>query len=81
MHTIVYSCPFLAIKGGMARGRPPKGKENRGRITLPLPVETIKGVRRAAKRRGQSQPDYIDDAVRPRLIADKIIKETRNAKG
>lgn len=62
----------------MAGGRPPKGKENRGRLTLRLPMDTIRGVKRAAKRKGLSQADYIDAAVRPALIADRIIKENAN---
>jgi hypothetical protein len=60
----------------MPKGRPPKGKENHGRLTLRLPVDTINGVKRAAERQKKSQADYIDAAVRPVLIADGIIKGT-----
>jgi hypothetical protein len=70
---------FLAIKrampAGKPKGRPPKQSENRGRITLRLPVDAIAGVKKAAKRQRTSQADYINDAVRPVLIAQGIIKE------
>lgn len=75
MHKNVYSPRFVVDNPeSMARGRPPKGKENRGRLTVRLPVDTIKGIKRAAKRKKISQADYIDAAVRPALIADGIIK-------
>lgn len=59
----------------MPRGRPPKQKLNRGRITLRLPVDTIAGVKRAAEHQEKSQADIINDAVRPILIAQGFIKE------
>lgn len=63
------------IQRSMARGRPLKGTENRERLTVRLPPETIKGVKRAAKRKKISQADYIDAAVRPALIKDGLLKE------
>jgi predicted HicB family RNase H-like nuclease len=66
---------------GKPKGRPPKQKLNRGRLTVRLPVDTIAGVKRAAKRQKISQADFIDQCVRPVLIADGIIKEPRHAKG
>ena len=66
---------FPAMKGGMPRGRPPKGKQNRERLTLRLPPDTIAAVKRAAKRQKKSQADVINDAVRPVLIAEGFIKE------
>jgi hypothetical protein len=54
----------------MARGRPPKGDQNRERLTVRLPPATIRGLKRAAKRKKISQADYIDAAVRLALIAD-----------
>jgi hypothetical protein len=67
--------PFQSDKGGMPRGRPLKGEEVRGRLTLRLPPDLIAGVKRAAKRRKMSQADYIDAVVRPALIAEGFIKE------
>jgi uncharacterized protein (DUF1778 family) len=63
------------MPAGKPKGRPPKQSEKRGRITLRLPVDTIAGVKKAAKRQRTSQADYINAAVRPVLIAQGIIKE------
>jgi hypothetical protein len=40
-----------------------------------LPIDTIVGVKRAAKRQKKSQADFIDGVVRPVLIAEGFIKE------
>jgi hypothetical protein len=69
--------PFLVIKEGMPRGRPLKGEEVRGRLTLRLPPDLIVGIKRAAKRRGMSQSDYLDDVVRPVLVTAGILKRTK----
>ena len=81
MHNIIYSTPFLAIKGRAmpagkpTRGRPPKQKGNRGRITLRLPVDTIADIKWVARREKKSQADVIVDAVHLILIAQGFIKE------
>jgi len=59
----------------MPRGKPPKGKETRGRLTVRLPPDLIAGLKRAAKRRKMSQADYLIGAVRPALIAEGFLKE------
>ena len=63
--------------GKPTRGRPPKQKGNRGRMTVRLPVDTIAGIKRAARRQEKSQADVIDDAVRLILIAEGFIKENQ----
>jgi hypothetical protein len=63
--------------GKPTRGRPPKQNENRGRLTVRLPIDLIAGIKRAAKRRMVGQADYVVEAVRPLLIAEGFIKEPR----
>jgi hypothetical protein len=79
VHTTLFTLfRFLAIKGGVpgqTRGRPLKGEQRRGRLTLRLPPDLINAVKRAAKRQKKSQTDYLDDAVLPLLVAEGILKE------
>jgi hypothetical protein len=65
MHT---NCLLYPVSGD-------KGRHAKKRLTLRLPVDTIAGVKRAAKRQKKSQADVIDDAVRPVLIAQEFIKK------
>jgi hypothetical protein len=65
--------PVVAIKEGMPRGRPLKGEEVRGRLTLRLPRDLIAGIKRAAKRQRLSQADFVDGTIRPILIAQGFI--------
>jgi uncharacterized protein (DUF4415 family) len=58
------------------RGRP-KGTRNRERLTVRLPPDTVAAVKRSAKRQKKSQADVINDALRPALIAQGFLKETR----
>jgi hypothetical protein len=46
-----------------------------------LPIDTINGIKRAAKRQKKSQADYVNDVVRPALIAEGFIRETRARQG
>ena len=46
-----------------------------------LPIDTIAGIKRAAERQKKSQADYVNDVVRPALIAEGVIKETRTRQG
>jgi hypothetical protein len=44
-----------------------------------MPTDILADIKRAAKRGRKSQADYVVGHP-PRLIADKIVQETRNAK-
>ena len=61
----------------MPSGRLPKGKtplKKRVRVTFRFPKEIADGIKRAAKRKGVGQTDYMENLVRSALIADGIIK-------
>jgi hypothetical protein len=65
---------FVSIFMVVPRGRPPKGDQNRERLTLRLPPDLIAGIKRAAKRQKKSQADFVDAAVRAVLIAEGILR-------
>jgi hypothetical protein len=40
-----------------------------------LPQDTIRGIKRIAKRRKKSQSDFVNSCVRPVLVTEGFIKE------